>query len=78
MNIDKALGLAIKQNLEERKLSRLKLAEISGVSYSTLFLIDKGKQSPSLQIIYEISIKGFGMNPGKLVSQAYSIMTSTK
>ncbi len=61
----------ISQNLEKARgaTSRKKLAEMSGVSYQTIYDIEEGNKSPSIEAIDKIS-RALGIAPFELLKDA--------
>ncbi|MCD7879339.1 MAG: helix-turn-helix transcriptional regulator [Candidatus Gastranaerophilales bacterium] len=53
--IDKKVGMNIRVERVKRNISQEGLADMSGLARSTMGIVERGEQSPSLQTITKIS-----------------------
>lgn len=54
-DIDKKVGLNIRVQRVKRGISQEELADLSGIARSTMGVVERGEQSPSLQTIAKIA-----------------------
>ena len=54
-DIDKKVGLNIRVQRVKRGISQEELADLSGIARSTMGIVERGEQSPSLQTIAKIA-----------------------
>jgi transcriptional regulator with XRE-family HTH domain len=54
--MDNCVGRNIKRARKEQGISTIKLAEITGISQSTISKLENGKRSPDLNLIIQISL----------------------
>ena len=52
---NKILGLNIKAERNRKNLTQFQLAELVGISESTISLIERGLQTPSIFLVYNIA-----------------------
>lgn len=56
MDVQKKLGIRIKDLREKRGMTRHELSMLSMVNYTTLMNIENGRRNPKVETIYRISI----------------------
>ncbi len=54
-DIDKKVGLNIRVQRVKRGISQEELADMAGIARSTMGIVERGEQSPSLQTIAKIA-----------------------
>lgn len=54
-DIDKKVGLKIRVQRVKRGISQEELADMAGIARSTMGIVERGEQSPSLQTIAKIA-----------------------
>ena len=54
-DIDKKVGLNIRVQRVKRGISQEELADMAGIARSTMGIVERGEQSPSLQAIAKIA-----------------------
>lgn len=54
-DIDKQVGLNIRVQRVKRGISQEELADMAGIARSTMGIVERGEQSPSLQTIAKIA-----------------------
>lgn len=65
---EQAFGRLIRELRRERGLSQEKLAELSGCDRSYLSYIERGINSPSLSMVFQLAA-GLGVRPSELVGR---------
>ncbi len=53
--MNKILGLNIRAERNRKNLTQFQLAELVGISESTISLIERGLQTPSIFLVYNIA-----------------------
>ena len=53
--IDKIVGMNIRLERVKRGISQEKLADLAGVARSTMGIIERGEQSPSIQTLAKVA-----------------------
>jgi transcriptional regulator with XRE-family HTH domain len=67
-----AFSQVIKKHREKRKLSRAKLAELSGLHQTYIGLLERGERSPNLDTAKAIA-NALRLSLGKIVTEAEQI-----
>ena len=62
---NKTLGFNIKVERFRKRLTQFTLAELTNVSESTISLLERGQQTPSVFLVYDIA-KVLGININEL------------
>lgn len=67
----RTLGSFLAEQRERRKMSLREAAAACGVSHVTLYMLEAGRQRPTLQTLYAIA-GGYGLDPIDLVARSYA------
>ena len=54
--LQKRIGISVRQARKERKLSQLKLWELSGVDFTMISKIERGVTNPSLLTLHRLAL----------------------
>jgi len=69
-----AFSLVVKERREKKKLSRVALAELSGLHQTYIGLLERGERSPNLDTAKAIA-NALGLPLGKMIAEAERLQT---
>lgn len=65
--MENLLGKKLKEERRRQKLTQQKLAELAGVSWRSIALVEQGRMSPSVNTLTKIAA-GLGVGPAYFLS----------